>query len=164
VIGVGGRLPWRIPDDLRRFRGLTIGGAVIMGRATFESIGNPLVDRLNIVMTRRRDYDADGVVVVRDTRAALEAASGRSPLYVIGGAEVYRELLPLVERVDLTVVDLTPEGDTTLDPFDPGEWSCAGHVDGEGSPSHSFHTLVRRPSEDGLACLPAGLVAGQSAS
>ena len=135
-----------------------------MGRSTFESIGRPLADRLNIVLTRRDDYAADGVVVVRDIRSALEAASGRSPIYVIGGAEVYRALLSLVQRVDLTVVELTPEGDTTLDPFDPAEWSCAGHVEGDGSPAHSFHTLVRGPSDDGLACLPAGLVAAGSAS
>ncbi len=157
-------MPWRIPDDLRRFRGLTMGGAVIMGRATFESIGRPLVDRLNIVLTRREDYDADGVVVVRDVAEALAVSAEHSPVYVIGGAEVYRDLLPVVERVDLTVVDLTPEGDTILDPFDPEEWSCAGHVEGEGEPAHRFHTLVRGPSEDGLACLPAALVAGASAS
>lgn len=157
-------MPWRLPDDLRRFRGLTIGGAVIMGRATFESIGRPLADRLNIVMTRRPDYEADGVVVVRDLEAALGAAAGRSPVYVIGGAAVYRAFLPHVERVDLTVVELSPEGDTTLDRFDPDVWSCAGHVDGDGEPAHSFHTLVRGRSDDGLACLPEGLVAGGSAS
>lgn len=135
-----------------------------MGRATFESIGRPLVDRRNIVLTRRDDYQADGVIVVRDVEAALAAAAGHSPVYVIGGAEVYRDLLSEVERVDLTVVELTPEGDTILDPFDPEEWHCAGHVDGEGSPSHRFHTLVRGPSEDRLACLPEALVGGASAS
>lgn len=135
-----------------------------MGRSTYDSIGRPLVDRLNIVLTRRVGYAADGVTVVHDKASALAAAKGHTPVYVIGGAEVYREFLPQVDRVDLTVVHIEPEGDTTLDPFDPEEWSCAGHVDGDGSPAHTFHTLVPGASVDGLACLPAALVVSQSAS
>lgn len=162
VIGVDNGLPWRIPGDLRRFKELTLGGVVIMGRATHESIGRPLPNRLNVVMTRRRDYAADDVEVVHDAESALElaAASGLDPVYVIGGGQIYEELLPQVSRIDLTVVAATPAGDTRLDPIDPSVWMCVEHSDGEGDPPHRFHTLERTDSNgNGLPCLPAALVA-----
>ncbi|MCL4766928.1 MAG: dihydrofolate reductase [Hyphomicrobiaceae bacterium] len=128
VIGRGGRLPWRIPSDLRLFRRLTMGKPVIMGRRTFESIGKPLDGRDNIVMTRDPAFRAAGVIVEPSLAAAiaqarrLADARGVEEIMVIGGAEVFREALPQAERIYLTRVHGAPVGDTFLPPIPADEW------------------------------------------
>jgi dihydrofolate reductase len=128
VIGRDSRLPWRMPSDLRRFRRLTLGKPVIMGRKTYESIGRPLDGRDNIVMTRKCDFAAPGIHVVTTAAAALElarslgAARGAKEIAVIGGAEVFNALLPNTDRVYLTLVHATPPGDVVLPAFDPRQW------------------------------------------
>jgi dihydrofolate reductase len=128
VIGRDGRLPWRMPSDLKRFRRITLGRPVIMGRKTYESIGRPLDGRDNIVMTRKRDFTAPGIHVVTTAAAALDlarslgAARGADEIAVIGGAEVFRALLPFTNRVYLTLVHATPPGDVALPAFDPQQW------------------------------------------
>jgi dihydrofolate reductase len=113
VIGREGRLPWHLPDDLKRFRAITWGKPIIMGRRTFESLGRPLPGRTNIVLTRTPDYRAEGCVVAGTPEEALAAAAstGAEEAVVIGGSEVYRELLPLCEKVYLTIVGGHFEGD-----------------------------------------------------
>lgn len=128
VIGHGGRLPWRMPSDLKRFRKTTLGKPVIMGRKTYQSIGRPLDGRDNIVITRQRSYAPAGVKVVGDLDEAialgrsLAAERGTDEVVIIGGAEVFRAALPLTERIYLTLVHGRPEGDVLLDAFDPQIW------------------------------------------
>lgn len=128
VIGRNGQLPWRMPTDLKRFRQLTLGKPVLMGRKTYESIGKPLDGRDNIVITRQKDFAPSGVHVVDTIVGAvalgrtLAARRGVNEVAIIGGAEVFRAALPLTQRVYLTLVRGRPEGDIVLDSFDPAVW------------------------------------------
>jgi dihydrofolate reductase len=112
VIGRAGALPWDLPADRRRFRELTWGHPVIMGRKTFEAIGRPLAGRQNMVLTRRQGYSAEGCLTFGGLPAALEACAGSSEVFIIGGGELYREALPLAQRLYLTIVHVVPDGDT----------------------------------------------------
>lgn len=110
MIGSGGRLPWHLSDDLRRFKRLTLGHVLLMGRKTFESIGKPLPGRRTIVLSRS-GWLAEGVETARDSEQALELAAGAPEIFVAGGEEVYRRLLPLADRLLVTWVDAFPSGD-----------------------------------------------------
>jgi dihydrofolate reductase len=120
-IGKDGKLPWRLPADLSRFRELTKGHAVIMGRKTYESIGRPLPDRENFVVTRQADYEAPGCIVVGSLAGAIKQARG-DEAFVIGGAEIYREALPYAARMYLTEIDETFPADTYFPEFDRALW------------------------------------------
>lgn len=123
VIGVDGRLPWRIPEDLARFKDLTMGHALVMGRATFESIGRPLPGRSNVVLTRSAGWSHDGVDTAISLDEAMEIAAGRSQdAFIVGGAEVYRVALGRADRIELTEVDAEPEGDTLFPVVDWSQW------------------------------------------
>jgi dihydrofolate reductase len=128
VIGNKGALPWRMPTDLKRFRQLTLGKPVVMGRKTYESIGKPLDGRDNIVVTRQKDYAPPGIHVVDSVAGAvalgrqLASKRGANEVAIIGGAEVFRAALPLAQRVYLTLVRGRPEGDVVLDAFAPSIW------------------------------------------
>lgn len=127
VIGVAGGLPWRIPEDLARFKKLTMGNALVMGRATFESIGRPLPGRTNIVLTRNPNWAHDQVETAESLRAALEIAGSRGEeAYIAGGAEVYRAALAVADRMELTEVDAAPEGDTLFPEVDWSQWRETG--------------------------------------
>jgi dihydrofolate reductase len=127
VIGRGGELPWRLPSDLKRFRQLTLGKPVIMGRKTYQSIGRPLDGRDNIVLSGRRE-DYPGAFVAANIpealalAARLAAARGAEEIAVIGGAEVFAAALPFAERIYLTLVHAQPTGDRRLSPFRPDAW------------------------------------------
>ena len=148
VIGADNRLPWRLPADLRRFRELTLGHTVIMGRRTWESLPHALPGRQNIVVSRRRPYVADGVEVVASLDEALARASLPPPAYCIGGGELYREALSRATRLYVTEVHGTYEGDTTFPAIDRAEWresardAFAG--DASGTPAYSFVTYDRQ--------------------
>jgi dihydrofolate reductase len=124
VIGREGGLPWRLPADLQRFKALTLGKPVLMGRRTFESIGRALPGRHNIVLTRRRSDVAPlpGVTVVHDWEAALAAAGDAAEIMVIGGAEIYAMALPHADRIELTRVHATIDGDTHFPAIDAERW------------------------------------------
>ena len=128
VIGRNGQLPWRLPSDLKRFRKLTLGKPVVMGRKTYDSIGKPLDGRDNIVVTRQAGFCPPGVHPARSVEQALalsqELAAGRGAeeVMVIGGAEVYRVALPRAERIYLTLVHAEPEGDARFHALDPQQW------------------------------------------
>jgi dihydrofolate reductase len=111
AIGRENRLPWHLPMDLKRFRAITLGHPVIMGRKTYESIGHPLPGRTNIVITRQDDFCPDGCVVVHDLQAALAECSGAEEVFILGGAEIFREALPLADRLYLTIVHTRIDGD-----------------------------------------------------
>ena len=124
VIGVEGRLPWHLPDELAHFKRVTTGNVVLMGRRTHESIGRPLPRRTNIVVTRQRDWHADGVLVASDVPGALALAAGRpGDVMVIGGGEVYAATMPLADAQILTEVHASPEGDAFYPAFDRAEWT-----------------------------------------
>jgi dihydrofolate reductase len=110
VIGQAGKLPWHLPDDLTHFKRLTVGHTVLMGRKTFESIGRPLPDRQNIVLTRDPSFTAEGVEIVHSLDDALTHARGEE-VFVIGGEALFRDALPNVDRIHLTLVHANVEGD-----------------------------------------------------
>ena len=109
VIGKAGALPWRLPDDLKHFKALTLGKPVIMGRKTFESIGRPLPGRTNVILSHTSG-PIEGCIVVRSPQAALDACEAES-VSVIGGGEIYRAFLPLAEILELTLIEAEVEGD-----------------------------------------------------
>ncbi len=122
AIGYKNKLPWNIPSELKYFRETTKGKPVIMGRKTHESIGRPMPERLNIIVTRDKDYKADGCVVVNSREGAIKAAKGSSEIMVIGGAEIYKLFLPIAGRLYITKVRGTFQGDTYFPEFDENEW------------------------------------------
>ena len=125
VIGASGGLPWRISSDLKRFKALTLGKPVIMGRKTWESLPRkPLPGRTNIVVTRQRDYQAPGAIVVATTTEAVSRAAALNPdeIAVIGGGEIFTQLMPFANRLYLSEIDLDAPGDTVFPALDPKEW------------------------------------------
>lgn len=147
VIGNQGRMPWHLPDDLKRFKRLTVGKPVVMGRKTFESIGRALPGRHNIVLTRQPGWRSEGVTVVPNLAEAIAAAAGLDPrtrpgsLMVIGGAEIYALTLPIATRIELTRVHLRPEGDAHFPDPDPAQWAESARQTGA---THSYITFIRR--------------------
>ena len=151
VIGRDNAMPWRLPTDLKRFKALTLGNAVIMGRRTFESIGRPLPKRTNIVVTRQCGYAHEGIHVVSSPAEALALARSLAvgnAISVIGGAEIYQQLLPEADRLHVTHVDARPNGDTRMDPIDGNDWRLVRSERAERSENDSagmtFATYERR--------------------
>jgi dihydrofolate reductase len=122
VIGNNNALPWRLPADLARFKALTMGHPVVMGRKTYESIGKPLPGRRNLVISRNRDYSAPGCEVVHSLDDAIAACRGAREIFVIGGAELYRESLPRAHRLEITEIRAGFEGDATFPEVTQGQW------------------------------------------
>jgi dihydrofolate reductase len=122
VIGAGGGLPWRLPDDLKRFKTLTLGHPVIMGRRTWASIGRALPGRRNIVVTRRSGFAAPGAEVAASLEDAVALCGGAPLAFVIGGAELYAAALPIADALELTEIDAAFEGDTTFPAFERSAW------------------------------------------
>ena len=147
VIGRGNRLPWRLPADLRRFKALTLGKPVMMGRKTYESIGKALPGRTNIVLTRGSDFDPGDCIVVGTFPDGRLAAGEDAPLMVIGGAEVYRLSLAFASRIHLTLVHGAVEGDTRFDGWRDPVWHEVfrerHEADDANNFAYSFITLQR---------------------
>lgn len=146
VIGEDGDLPWRLPADLAHFKRLTVGKPVVMGRKVYDSIGKPLPDRRNIVLTRNSEFQAPGCVVAHSPGQALEAAGDAHEVMIIGGEEIYRLFLAQTARVELTLVHAQIEGDTFF-PELPGQWTETGRreraADERNPHDLSFVTLER---------------------
>ncbi|MEA3052972.1 MAG: dihydrofolate reductase [Sphingomonadales bacterium] len=143
VIGKGGGLPWRISADLKHFKAVTMGSAMVMGRKTFDSLPRLLPGRRHIVVTRDRCWQAEGAEAVHSAEEALKLA-GADPVSIIGGGEIITLFLPRADAVELTEVHIDAEGDTFMPPFDPEEWrevSRTNHpAEGDG-PAFSFVRL-----------------------
>jgi dihydrofolate reductase len=122
VIGRDGHLPWRLPDDLKYFKQVTMGRPVIMGRRTWQSIGKPLPGRTNIVVTRDRAFEAPGCVIAHSLAEAWKAAEGADEACVIGGTTLFEETLPSADTLHLTEVEADVEGDTYFPEFDRSQW------------------------------------------
>lgn len=149
VIGFEGGMPWPRTGDMRQFKELTWGHPIVMGRATYESIGRPLPGRTSIVLTRRAGWDPGdpGVIVAGDLDTALSRARELDDqVFLIGGAAVFDEALDrdLVDALVVTHVPLSPPGDTFFAPIDPDRWTEVGRVAHEGTPDYEIATYVRR--------------------
>jgi dihydrofolate reductase len=146
VIGRDNALPWHAPEDLKRFKRLTTGRPVIMGRKTFASIGRPLPKRLNIVVTRDRGFHAEGVVnaytIEEALRLAQESMLGDEAM-VIGGAQIFELVMPITQTIHLTEIELDVEGDTFFPALDPRDWRETAREQHSGEPPMSFATLER---------------------
>ncbi len=144
VIGRGDELPWRIPSDMAHFKRTTLGKPIIMGRRQFEIFGRPLPGRVNIVVTRKHGYQPDGVIVINDLELALNharemaAADGQGEAVVIGGGDIYRQTMPLADRLYITHVGASPEGDTYFPSIDPAAWQLVTREDAEPSPKDEY--------------------------
>jgi dihydrofolate reductase len=152
VIGRDGRIPWHIPGDLPRFKRITMGHPVIMGRRTWESLGRPLPGRRNIVISRTPGYAAGGAEVFASLAEALAACAGAPEVFVIGGTEVYREALAVADRLLLTEIDADFEGDARFPPFDRAAWRETArepHPAGSDCPfAYAYVTYDRRGAKD----------------
>jgi len=156
AIGYHGKLPWRLPNDLKRFKALSIGKPIIMGRRVFEQdlSFKPLPGRLNIVCTRNPLYTHDGILVALSVEEALKLGHGAATkastgeAHVIGGAEIFRTALPYATRIYLTEVEASPEADTYLDAFDPAIWletfRESHGTDAKHAYAYSFVVLERK--------------------
>lgn len=122
VIGVDNTIPWHLPNELRMFKNLTMGHHIIMGRRTYESINRLLPGRTSVIVTRRPDYAVPGAIVAHSIEQALDTCRGDDDCFVIGGAGLFSETLPLADRLYLTVVDAQPAGDTFMPEFDMSQW------------------------------------------
>ena len=146
MIGRDGTLPWHIPADLKRFKALTMSSVMIMGRKTFDSLPGLLPGRRHIVLTRDRDWQANGAEVALDMDEALRLADGE-PVSIIGGAEIFRLFLPTADRLELTEVLADVDGDTRMtDPRESGAWReifVEEHPAEDGRPPFRFVTLER---------------------
>jgi dihydrofolate reductase len=130
VIGRDNRVPWHLPPDLRRFKQLTLGHLLIVGRKTFESIGcRPLPGRRMVVVTHQEGYAAEGVRVVRSIDEALALGRGDDEVFVAGGTEIYRQTLPVADRIHLTLIEEDFPGDAYFPEFDPAEWRLVERED-----------------------------------
>lgn len=149
VIGLKNQMPWHLPADLKHFRTITSGHPILMGRKTFESIGRPLPNRTNIILTRDKNYQADGCIVVNEVEQALNAANelNASEVFIIGGSEIYQLLLPRVQRLYLTEIHQQFEGDAFFPQLDKSHWhevSRETHTADEQNPYNYSFVLLER--------------------
>lgn len=149
VIGADNTLPWHLPADLKHFKALTMGHHIVMGRKTYESIGKPLPGRTSVVVTRNANYAQPGVVVVNSLEAAISACGEDAEIFVIGGAELYRQAIDLADRIYLTEIDADISGDAHFTEFDRKLWQeteRVSHAPDEKNLYH-YHFLVfdRKP-------------------
>lgn len=143
VIGRDGGLPWRLPDDLKRFKRLTIDHTVIMGRKTFDEVKQPLANRRNVVITRNSAWRPHGVTVVPSLAEALALGATEREVFVIGGGEIFREALPIADRLYLTVVHASVPGDTYFPAFDESAWVLESETEHPADEKHAFSFSFR---------------------
>ena len=156
VIGVDGGLPWRLPEDQAAFKALTLGSVLLMGRATYESIGRPLPGRSTVVLTRQPDWSAPGVDVAHDLDTALELAGRRGDeVFVVGGAQVYADTLPLADRLVITHVESAPEGDTHFPDVEWSAWSETSRVSYVGFAIVTYERVRPSSPAESVRAVPA---------
>lgn len=150
VIGKENQLPWHLPADLQFFKRVTSGHVIVMGRKTYESIGKPLPNRTNVIITRQADFQAEGCLVFHDVDSLMAHFSKEEELFVIGGAEIFSLFMPNVDRMYITLINHEFEGDTYFPEIDGSEWEIIHQEKGvrdEKNPyDYSFITWQRRES------------------
>ena len=150
VIGINNTLPWHLPADLKLFKRLTMGHHILMGRKCYESIGKPLAGRISVVITRNPDYKAEGCIVVSSISDGIEYArqQGETELFIIGGAEIFKETIALWNILYLTIIDEEFEGDVYLPEIDFTKWNLkeseSFQPDEKNKYNYSFNTFTRR--------------------
>lgn len=122
TIGVNNTLPWRCPEDLKHFKALTMGHHIVMGRKTFDSIGKPLPGRTTVVVTRNPDFKIEGAIIAHSLEQAIAACAGDDEIFVVGGAELYVQAMPLVDTLYITEIQRDVEGDAHFPEFNRSEW------------------------------------------
>lgn len=143
VIGNNGCIPWRIKGEQRRFKELTTGNVVVMGRRSYEEIGRPLPNRMTYVVSRTKNFDEEGVKTVSSIQEAIDLAGDKN-VYISGGAGIYREALPYVEKMFITEVDLEPEGDTFFPEFDENDFIKEINEEVDGEIPYRYVTYTRK--------------------
>jgi dihydrofolate reductase len=140
VIGKDNQLIWHLPEDMKFFKKMTSGHHVAMGRKTFESLGKPLPNRTNYVITRNKSYDQEGVIVVHDIEEAIEKArfKGADELFILGGGEIYRQSLALADRLVITEVKTTIEGDTYFPEIETSAWKEVSRDEHTSDDRHAY--------------------------
>ena len=144
AIGIDGKLPWYLPEDLTHFKRTTLGKPVIMGRKTWESLGRPLPGRKNVVITRQADYVAEGACVVPTIEAALEAVKDEPVAFIMGGAQIYEQTLPLVKVAHVTVINADYDADAYFKPLDDEHWLLDEEQTFPATDAHPFSFSIRR--------------------
>ena len=153
VIGRDNIMPWHLPADLKHFKAMTLGKPIIMGRKTWDSLGRPLPGRLNLVVSRQPDLQLEGAETFTDLDSALTRAEqwareqGVDELMLIGGAQLYAQALPRAQRLYLTRIEASPEGDAFFPDYDQAEWQCIdsqAHPAEGDAPAYRFETWQRR--------------------
>ena len=122
VIGADNKIPWHLPNELKLFKSLTMGHHIVMGRKTYESIGRLLPGRTTVILTRQKDYAVAGAIVAHSMPEAIAACEGDDEVFVIGGADLFRDALPFADRLYLTTVDAEPAGDVFMPEFEASAW------------------------------------------
>lgn len=149
VIGINNQMPWKLPADMKFFRRTTMSKPVLMGRKTYESIGKPLPDRTNIIITRNLDFRAEDCIVTHSIDEALEKAGTAEEVMFIGGASIYKQVLPYAQRFYLTKVYDDFSGDAYFPEFDPKEWPIIERIDHKADErnayDYSFLTMEKKP-------------------
>jgi len=143
VIGSSGQLPWHLPSDLHRFKQLTMGHTLLMGRCTFESVGTALPGRQTIVLSRDPEYQTDGCIIATDIEAALQLVSPTEELFICGGADIYRQTLPLAEKIYLTELDVEIAGDRYFPQISAEEFEIIQTEQIEDKLNYQFSVLHR---------------------
>jgi dihydrofolate reductase len=147
VVGINNQLPWHLSADLKRVKSLTMGHHLIMGRKTYESIGKPLPGRTNVIITRNKNFKAEGCVIVSSLMEALEKAKGDNEAFIFGGGEIFREGLPMVNKIYMTRIHENIQGDTRFPELNPVEWKEISRqdfsADEKNDHDYSFIDMVR---------------------
>jgi len=139
AIGKDNELLWHLPNDLKRFKKVTAGHHVIMGRKTYESLGRPLPNRTNIIISRNEEYRAEGCVVVNSLEAALAAAAADPNPFILGGAQIYTQAMPLADVLDITLVKANLEADAFFPEIDPTIWKEVSREDFQADDRHAYN-------------------------
>jgi len=149
AIGLENRLPWNLPDDLKRFKALTMNHHIVMGRKTYDSIGKPLPGRDTVIVTRNMDYAVPGCVAVNSLDAALTVSFSDAEVFFVGGADLYRQVLPIANRIYLTEIRRVFDGDAFFPEFDMRQWSETSREQHrtEGDNGFEYHYVIydRKP-------------------
>lgn len=142
VIGDGGQIPWNLPGDMRHFRESTSGGVIVMGRATFESIGRPLPGRENWVLSRGGTSFPEGVRAFGSVEEVLAAVPEKKPVWIIGGEQIYRAFLPHCQKQSLTFIDADVDGDTLYPEFNEADWELSETLAGPAGEEYDYEFRV----------------------
>ena len=141
LIGGDNKLLWHIPEDLKRFKSITLNHTVVMGKKTFESIGKPLPNRLNIILTKNKDFKVEGCLVFNSITDVIREVQNTNEVFIIGGGQIYKEFFPLITRIYSTVVEGEYKGDTYFPEYGTKDWRCFYEEKKEG---FSYQTWIRK--------------------